>query len=130
MGLGYDVSEDKRDFQREGISGEVQRHSQEVLSYPCLMLVKTEGTAFQKYKLEALQMLFKSSKQMDLSEDNTAVNTTIAIYIDVDGKKMRLGAISPTQVKAFLRLFQNNKVVGMYDANKKLEGDMLYVLST
>lgn len=130
MGLGYDVSEDKRDFQREGISGEVQRHSQEALSYPCLMLVKTEGTSFQKYKLEALQMLFKSSKQMDLSEDNTAVNTTIAIYIDVDGKKMRLGAISPTQVKAFLRLFQNNKVVGMYDANKKLEGDMLYVLST
>ena len=130
MGLGYDVSEDKRDFQREGISGEVQRHSQEALSYPCLMLVKTEGTSFQKYKLEALQMLFKSSKQMDLSEDNTAVNTTIAIYIDVDGKKMRLGAISPTQVKAFLRLFQSNKVVGMYDANKKLEGDMLYVLST
>lgn len=124
MSLGYDVSESNRSFEKEGISGEVRRYSKERMSYPNFTLVNSIETPVEMHKLQVLSSMFNVSTQLS---NNSA--DSITIYYREAERIIKLGKIAPRQVKAFLRLFDGNQIVGMLNSKTELKGSYLYVLS-
>ena len=124
MALGYDVYEDKRTFEQEGLTGTVRRYTTEGMQFPCIIILHSETKPIEKYKLDALKQMFKLTQAFD--EEAVA---GVTIYYSQGNKTVRLGQVTSRQVKAFLNLFANNDLVGYYDADNCLEGDMIYVLA-
>ena len=123
--LGFDVYEDNRDFEKEGITGKVQRYSIENVEYPFLMLHASEENPVHKHQLEVLPNMFACT----VTGGSTTKDNGIVIYYTDDKVIARLGKILPRQVKAFLRLFDGNEIDGMLDESHHLQGDYLYVLA-
>lgn len=125
LSLGYNVYSDDRDFEQEGLTGEVKRYSVESMSFPCFIVCSTTEVPVEMYKVKVLKnMLATSSSSSELLTSNT-----INIYYSQDSQVVTLGKILSNQVKSFLSLFENNIVDGYLDENTKLEGMHLYVLS-
>lgn len=118
-----DAFVDNREFNVEGISGSVSRYLKEKVSYPFFLLESTADSPVQLNKLKVLANLFGTS-----TVTNSDLSPVSVYYKDGD-KVVKLGKLSARQVKSFLRLFTDNKVVGMYDKDTELKGDYLYVLS-
>lgn len=118
MSLGYDVHEDDRSFEQEGITGTVTRYATSSLEFPCYIV----SAPFEKYKIQVLRTMIENHSS---SADSEPIN----LYFREEGSTVGLGKIMPTQVKAFLKLFESNKIEGYLDKDSKLEGDYLYTLS-
>lgn len=127
--LGYDVVEVKRNFEKEGISGEVGQFNVEHNQYPQYCISPENGATMDHFQSTALKGMFDTTNITEGIMSDEDKDMGIFIYIEVNNKKMRLGKIQPRQVKAFLKLFDSSRVIGYLDANTKLEGDLLYVLS-
>lgn len=123
MSLGFNTYADGRSFEKEGITGEVKRFSKEVMEYPNLILLSSEDKKIPLYKLKVLPNMFAAQS---LVTDKAG---SIAIYYSEGDKTIRLGKIFPRQVKAFLKLFEDNDVIGMLNSEKELIGDYMYILS-
>lgn len=121
MSLGYDVNEDTRTFEKEGITGTVTRYSKGVLEYPCYIV----KPPFAMYKIKVLQTMFQ--KVSTYNEDDSL--SLINLYFeDNSGRLASLGKIYPRQVNSFLKLFEGNEITGYYTDGSELKGDYLYVL--
>lgn len=118
-----DTFVDKREFVVEGISGNVSKYLKEKVSYPFFLLENTADAPVQLNKLKVLANLFGTGVVSD------SKTPPVSVYYKDGERVVKLGKLSSRQVKSFLRLFTDNKVVGMYDKDTELTGDYLYVLS-
>jgi hypothetical protein len=125
LSLGYDVYEDNRDFEQKGLTGDVRRYTTSSMKFPCYVLVNSEEKPVKSYSIDTLRQMFPALKQYD----ETLTDSMIHIYFNQDDKTVRLGAILGSQVKTFLKLFENNDIDGYISKDEKLEGMYLYVLS-
>lgn len=114
--LGYDVYDDERDFESE----EVKRYTTTKMEYPCYII---SGNV-EMFKFNVLKNMFNNSTQLIEGLQ------TIDIYFEQGDQMVKLGKIIPSQVKSFISLFKNAKIVGYFDEDTKLEGDYLYVLAS
>ena len=114
---------DNRDFEVQGISGNVSKFTNEAVSYPYFLLENTKECPVEFSKLKVLANIIATSK---ITESSLS---PVSIYYKDNDKVLKLGKLSAKQVKSFLRLFDGNLVSGMYDKNTKLEGEHLYVLA-
>lgn len=125
MALGYEVYEDKRDFEQKGLTGDVRRYTTTKMVFPCFILCHTEEKPVPLHSVETLKRMFPTSKVYD----ETIANSLIHIYFNQGETLVKLGCIQPNQVKTFLRLFENCEVDCFMEQDKKLEGMYMYVLS-
>ena len=126
MALGYETYEDTRDFEQEGLTGEVARYSTEHMTFPCFIICSTEDNIVEEYKTKTVKSMFVSPSD---KFDEETFNSVINIYFHIQGQTIRYGKILPKQVKSFLKLFEGNIVEGYYDKDTKLTDDYLYVLA-
>lgn len=125
MSLGYDTFNAERDFEKQGITGQVQRYSREAMSYPCYILRSETDNPVGMHQIKVLKHMFETL----VSYEKSAEDNSIYIYFCKDGKVVRIGKIFPHQVKAFLRLFDGNYIDCFMNKDTELTGDYLYVLS-
>lgn len=126
MALGYAPYDDsKRSFEQEGLTGQVRRYTTTSMEFPCLIICSTPEKPVRRHSLDALRMMFPKSRMYD--ED--VANSMIHIYFNQGEQTAKLGLIQSNQVKTFLRLFANNDIDGYLEADKKLDGMYLYILS-
>lgn len=118
--IGYEVEQEKRTFEQEGITGTVSRYSTCNLSYPCFIV----KPPFEKYKISVLRAMFQRSG--DYNEDEN--DLSVSLYFEQGGQLAGMGKIFPRQVNSFLKLFEKNEVIGFYTDGTELTGDYLYVL--
>lgn len=119
----YDSYESNKNYDMNGITGEVQRYIKETVSYPYFLIESTPDCPVQLNKLQILPNLFGT---VDIMQSSAS---SIFIYYKDGENVVKLGKIAPRQVKSFLRLFTGNNITGMYDDKTVLTGDYLYVLS-
>ena len=125
MALGYSVYEDDRDFEQRGLTGEVQRYTTAGMKFPCLILVNTTEKPLKMHSIDTLKRMFPNSKVYNEELNESLIN----IYVRQGDKTVSIGMIQSNQVKTFLKLFENNEVVGYIDADTELKDMYLYVLS-
>lgn len=125
MSVGYATYEDNRDFEVNGLTGNVKRYSIEKMSFPCFVLCSCEENPIEMYKINVLKNMFSVIKSYDEEESKLGIN----LYFSSDGKVVGLGKIYPKQVKSFLKLFADNIIEGFYDEKTKLQNEYLYVLA-
>lgn len=118
--IGYEVEQEQRTFETDGLTGNVSRYAQESLSYPCYIV----KSPFELYKVNVLRSMYSTGKSVGGIDANSGIH----IYFEQNEKMAGFGKIYPRQVNAFLRLFEKNEIVGFYDDGTQLEGDYLYVL--
>ena len=123
--LGYDVYEDKRSFEKEGLTGNVKKYTTEKMSFPCFVIVSDEEHKVPLFKIKTIKQM---SSTVDIYNEEEA-KMAMDIYFTDNVKVVSICKIYPRQVKSFLKLFNDNKIDGYYDKDTKLEGDMLYILS-
>ena len=125
MQLGYEIYEDKRDFEQKGLTGEVNKYTTEKMNFPCYVIVSTEENKIPLYKIKVIKQMSSTVSIYDEEEAKMAIN----IYFTENGKVVSICKLYPRQVKSFLKLFDENIVDGYMDSETKLIGDMLFVLS-
>lgn len=125
MSLGYDTFEADRSFDKQGITGQVQRYSREAMNYPCYIIRSEDDNKVGMHQITVLKNMFNTTVAYEKdSEDNS-----IYIYFYQKEKMARIGKIYPKQVKAFLRLFDGNNIDCFLDKDTELFDEYLYVLS-
>lgn len=127
MSVGFDVHEDKRTFEQEGITGSISRFAKVDVKYPYFMLVNSSDKKIPLYRIKTLPALLVNSKTREISVEED--KKSIEVYFRDEDKIVRLGKILPHQVKSFLGLFSEYDVECMLTENQKLTGDMMYILS-
>lgn len=125
MALGYETYEDDRDFKQEGLTGNVRRYTTTKMDFPCYILCSSDENPIKLHSIETLKQMFPNMKVYD----ETIANSLIQIYFNKDDKTVKLGAIQPSQVKTFLKLFDGCDIDGFLDKDTKLENMYLYVLA-
>lgn len=125
MGLGFDVYEDKRNFEQDGITGNVKRYTTTKMNFPCFVIVSSAENPVEEFKVSILQKMFETIKVYNEEEAKRA----IFLYFSDGMRTVKLGKIKPSQVKSFLTLFETNNVDGYLDKDTELVGDYRYVLS-
>ena len=127
MPSSFEVYEDKRDFQEQGITGEVTRYQITDMQYPCFLLSNTAETPIPMYALMTLKSLLLDTKVKEYTEEE--LNSVISMYFKDKETVVKLGVILPRNVKAFINSFETYDLKCFYSENKELEGDMMFVLS-
>lgn len=125
MSLGYETYEDNRDFEQKGLTGNVRRYTTTKMDFPCYIICASEEHPVKMHSIETLKQMFPNMKVYD----ETIANSLIQIYFNKDDKTIKLGAIQPSQVKTFLKLFEACDVDGFIDKDTKLTDMYLYVLA-
>lgn len=123
--LGYDVKEDARTFEKEGLTGVVRQYTTTDMKYPCYVVQITPECPVERYKLTMLRQMFTTGSVVDPEIAGLAIN----VYFSQGSKTACLGRIYPKQVKSFLKLFEGNLVDGYFNADTLLSGDYLYALA-
>lgn len=121
MSLEIDVYEDNREFNQE----KVTRYSTAKMEFPCYIIISTDEKPIKAYTLQILKQMFSSTSTFDEDVSKLLIN----LYFCQGEKTVKFGTIQPSQVKSFLKLFQDNEIEGFYDEKTKLTGELLYVLS-
>ncbi len=119
--LGEDAVEVERSYEKQGITGEINRYNKESMQYPSITIINTEDNGVPKHKLKILPNMFASP----IAENSNV----IYIYFKQGDTVVKLGRISDIQVKTFLKLFDGYNLLGMLNKDKELIGDYLYILS-
>lgn len=125
MALGYETYDDNRNFEQEGLTGNVRRYVTESMTFPCFILVAEEDKQVEIVKIKVLKQMAEVFETYNEEE----ANSLISVYFSSGDKTAYLGKIQPRQVKSFISLFSTNTVVAYYDKETLLEGDMRYVLA-
>lgn len=125
MALGYETYDDNRNFEQEGLTGNVRRYVTESMTFPCFILVAEEDKQVEIVKIKVLKQMAEVVETYNEEE----ANSLISVYFSSGDKTAYLGKIQPRQVKSFISLFSTNTVVAYYDKETLLEGDMRYVLA-
>lgn len=125
MALGYDVYEDKREFEQKGLTGNVRRYTTTKMYFPCFILCSSNEKPVPLHSIETLRRMFPTSKIYD----EVVANSLIHIYFNQGEKTAKLGCIQPNQVKTFLRLFDGCDIDCFLNKDKQLTGMYMYVLS-
>ena len=125
MSLGYNVYEDDRNFNQDGLTGQVNKYATENMSFPCYIIVADDEHKVQMYRIVILKQMSSTVQIYDEEESKLAIN----IYFYQDGKTVSICKIFPKQVKSFLKLFDECKVIGFMDKDTELNNNLLYVLS-
>ena len=125
MALGYETYDDNRNFEQEGLTGNVRRYVTESMTFPCFILVAEEDKQVEIVKIKVLKQMAEVVETYNEEE----ANSLISVYFSSGAKTAYLGKIQPRQVKSFISLFSTNTVVAYYDKETLLEGDMRYVLA-
>lgn len=102
----------------KGISDNVAGFTFTKLKFPCIIF--KEGFKCPKHQLTVISNMVKTVK--DLKDVN--------LYYQDNEDVFKMGALSGLQVDSFLEIVGDDKVVGYYDKDTKLEGSMLYTLCT
>lgn len=123
--LGYEVSEENRDFDVDGLTGDVRRYITEGISYPCFIIELNENSSISKAQVSVLRKMTEASDSYDISSEIKPIQ----VYISEGEKLISFTKVLPLQVRALLSLTSNAKVLGYIDKDTILEGDMLYVLA-
>ena len=55
--LGYDVYEDKRSFEKEGLTGNVKKYTTEKMSFPCFVIVSDEEHKVPLFKIKTIKQM-------------------------------------------------------------------------
>lgn len=118
----YDVDEDNRNYEREGLTDKITPYSYVDKEYPNIVL-DIENKELPKYKVEALTVMV-SAKITAEEESNM-----ISLYLKIQNNLMKLGKIHKRQVKAIKKLFKDYKVMGYLDKDTELKDELIYVLS-
>lgn len=131
MSLGYEVFDDERNFEQEGITGEVKKYAKGVMKYPCIILTETEENRLNLFSLQTAKEMFTKP---DAIYDETYVDRIVYVYVRLlDGHLISFNSIDSSKVNAFCNLFQGHLITGkMYDENKNiidLDADMVQVLA-
>lgn len=124
---GYDIYEDKRTFEQEGITGEVTRYTKVDVTYPYFMLINHHDGNFPLYKMKTLPSLLVNAKTQQSGVDG--LDKSIEIYFKDGERAIRLGKILPKQVKGFLNIFDGCDVKCMLNETTELQGDYMYILA-
>lgn len=119
----YDSHIDKRNFEIDGITGEIRQFIKEDVAYPYYVIETTPDNPVPLSRLQVLPQLFGTT----VVSSNAL--SAISVYYKDGNKVVKLGKLAAGQVKSFLRLFAGNQITGMYDKDTVLTGDYLYVLS-
>lgn len=125
MSLGYDVYDSDRSFEQKGITGDIQRYSREEMHYPCYIIRSEDDNKVGMHQITVLKNMFNTM----VAYESGSVDNSIYIYFKQGGTTIKLGKIIPKQVKAFLRLFENNYVDCFLAEGKELIGVYKYALS-
>lgn len=129
MEVGYEVQEINRSYEQIGITGTVTRGAIENCMYPCMILYSTAESQLPKYKLNVLQSMLQASKMIQNTDTDGEKNRNIYLYLTNNEKTVRIGSITPRQVKSIIQLFEGCKLEAYLNENKKLEGQYRYILS-
>lgn len=114
--VGYEVYEDKRTFEKD-------KDFLEGLSYPCMIVELGTEITVPKSRMLTLKGMMESA--------NVAVGDCaepVNLYFRTD-KLMLVGKLQARQIKSFMKLFSEVKVVGFLNKDTELTGDKLYILS-
>lgn len=122
MSLGFDVFESDNDYEKEGLTGQVSRYSAVEMNYPCYIVSMQD---IQMCKLLALKGLVATPELLARQEIDTAIN----IYFQQGEQIAYFGKILPTQVKAFINVFEQDNIKGFISKDKEISGMYLYVLA-
>lgn len=122
MSLGFDVFESDNDYEKEGLTGQVSRYSSVEMNYPCYIVSMQD---IQMCKLLALKGLVATPELLARQEIDTAIN----IYFQQGEQIAYFGKILPTQVKAFINVFEQDNIKGFISKDKEISGMYLYVLA-
>ena len=123
MALGYEVAEDTRSFETQGLTGKVTRFSTTALEFPAFVIMLDD-----KHPLKAITV--DAFKRMEPRIDDVTEDISLIHVYAFQGEQLaKLGMISATQVQIFLNLFKDNEVVGYVNKDTELTGDYLYVLN-
>lgn len=125
MSLGYEVYEDKRDFNQKGLTGNVRRYTTAKMEFPCYILCASPEKPIKKHSIDTLRMMFPNNKIYDES----VADSLIHIYFNQGTQTAKLGSIQSNQVKTFLKLFEDCDIDGYLSQEQKLEGMYLFVLA-
>ena len=127
MPSSYEVYEDKRDFEEQGITGEVTRYQITDMEYPCFLLSNTTELPIPKYALMTLKSLLLDTRVREYSQEE--LNSVINIYFKDKDVVVRLGVILPRNVKSFISSFEKYDLRCFYSKDTELKNDMMFVLS-
>ena len=123
--LGYDVYEDDRSFEQDGLTGNVKKYAIDKMSFPCFILMADQEHPVPMYKIKVLKQMSGSIKIYDEDEANMAID----IYFNQNNQTISICKIFPKQVKSFLKLFEGTLIDGYLNKETQLTGNYLYVLS-
>lgn len=102
----------------KGVTEDVTDFTFANVEYPCIIF--KEGFSVPKHQLNVVSNMVKS-----------CISTKdISLYYSKDSDLYKIGMIDGKQVNAFLEVIGIDKVFGFYDKNTRLEGNLLYTLST
>ena len=131
MALGYDVYEDDRDFEQEGITGEVKKFVKGTMQYPCLILEETAEKRLNLFSLQTAQEMFTKPEGL---YDESDIDRIVFVYIRLlDGHLISFNSIDSMKVNAFCKLFEGYNITGrMYVDGEieELDSDLISVLAT
>lgn len=115
--VGYEGYEDTRTFDKD-------KDYLEGFFYPCIIL-DLAGADVPKSRMQTLKSMIDGS-----SVDTNITVEPVNLYFKTESKTVLVGKLQARQIKSFMKLFDSVPKVGYLTADKQLEGDMIYVLST
>lgn len=121
----YEVYEDKRSFEQEGLTGTVKRYITEKMEFPCFVLASDENHKVESYKILTLKTMCSLSNKLDKNNTETGIN----LYYSEGEKTVRFGRIMSKQVKPFLQLFNENQVLCFLNKDTELVDQYMYILA-
>lgn len=121
----YEVYEDKRSFEQEGLTGTVKRYITEKMEFPCFVLASDENHKVESYKILTLKTMCSLSNKLDKNNTETGIN----LYYNEGEKTVRFGRIMSKQVKPFLQLFNENQVLCFLNKDTELVDQYMYILA-
>lgn len=121
----YEVYEDKRSFEQEGLTGTVKRYITEKMEFPCFVLASDESHKVESYKILTLKTMCSLSNKLDKNNTETGIN----LYYSEGEKTVRFGRIMSKQVKPFLQLFDENQVLCFLNKDTELVDQYMYILA-
>lgn len=115
--VGYAGYEDTRTFDKD-------KDYLEGFFYPCIIL-NLAGADVPKSRMQTLKSMIEGS-----SVDTNITVEPVNLYFQTESKTVLVGKLQARQIKSFMKLFDSVPKVGYLTADKRLDGDMIYVLST
>ncbi len=127
MDSSYEIYEDTRDFEEQGITGEVTRYQIVDMEYPAFILENTTEKPIPMYALMTLKSLLFDSKAREY--DSNELRNMISMYFKENATVVKLGVMLPRNVKSFINFFEKYDLKCFINKDKEVKGDKMFILS-